>query len=506
MKKIIPFLISSTIYCVSFAQTNLNIIPEILNDNKAIKLIQAVDAAYEQGSRQDWYLSSTHQIEIKNLIQSGKNAELDLYINRKILELSMDLNIGRISPDKVTDAHITPKNFSMTDTVNNYIGGKISSTELVNAISPKNLLYNQALATLKKLRMMKQQGLLTKKPSNLNLTLIKMNAAASDLVLFLRSRLNDLGYSNDTNNAKFDSSLDLLVKTFQQDHNLKQDGIVGKDSWPLLDRSIDELITQATLSLERTRWNPDTNTGEFVYVNFNNQELEYYKNNSVNLTSKVIIGRLKNGVKEARKTPLLVDYVKSMVLNTKWTVPVTIFTNDKLPLLRSQPGYAEINNMYVIDNATGKMISSTSVDWNLDAKTLLKKYSLVQKPGANNALGRLKFLLNNKISIFLHDTNERSLFSQNLRLISSGCVRVEKPFDLAAKILEGTKWTKDAILNFTEFSTVQASEETWVKPTRNIPVYFMSNTVIQNSLGRIVSFNDHYGVDAEMYSKIISVK
>lgn len=506
MNKIILFTLSSAFYSLSFAQANFTVLPEIANDITVSKLIQAVDVAYEEGSRPEWYLSMEHQNDIKTLIQSGKNTELDQYINKKILELSKDLNIGRISPETVTDAHIASKIFSMNETVNNYIGGKISANGLVSAVTPKNILYNQALALLKKLRLMKQQNLLAKKSSTLNLTLIKMNSINPQLVSFLRARLNELGYSNDVSNSKFDSTLDLLVKSFQKDHNLKEDGIVGKDSWPILERSIDELITQAILSLERTRWNPDKDNGEYIYVNFNSQHLEYYKNGFLDLSSKVIIGRVKNGTKEARKTPLLVDYVKNMVLNTKWTVPITIFTNDKLPLLRSQPGYAESNNMYVVDNMTGKTINSSSVNWSLDAKTLLKKYSLVQKPGAGNALGRLKFLLNNKISIYLHDTNERNLFSQSLRLISSGCVRVEKPFDLAAKILEGTKWTKDAILNFTEYAPVQATEESWIKPTRIVPVYFMSTTVIQNSQGRIVSFSDHYGIDVEMYSKIIAGK
>lgn len=504
MKKLLLPTLFFSLISTAQAQNILNIPGDIANDRKVNQLILAVEAAYEQGSLPSWYLSQSHQNEIRTLIQSGKTTELDQYINSKLLTLAKDLNTGRIAPDKISEARIVAKQFQQANLVNDYISDKITASQLVESVVPQNYIYSTALSTLKKLRSMKEQGLLAAKPAQLALVTVKEKAKAPQSVSFLRSRLNDLGYLNNTSNMQFDSELDLLVKAFQRDHNLKEDGIVGKDSWPLLQRSVDELITQATLSLERTRWNPDKNNGEFIYVNFNNQQLEYYKNNIIDLTSKVIIGRIQNGAKEARKTPLLVDYVKNMVLNTKWTVPVSIFTIDKLPLLRANPGYVAANNMYVEDNATGKQVDPFSVDWKLDAKTLLKKYSLVQMPGPKNALGRMKFFLSNKISIYLHDTNERNLFSQSLRLISSGCVRVEKPFDLAARVLEGTKWTKEEILNFTEYAPVQATDETWIKMAKNVPVYFMSMTVIQNAEGRIVSFNDHYGVDSEMYPKLLA--
>jgi len=474
----------------SYAEGRVNQLDEVLKHAK------------EHGSQIHWYFPTDYQEEIKTVFQMNSEQEIDNFVNKKIYAISRDLNAGYFSPSKLSDARIAPKKFEFKSAVDDYIASKISVEQLISTVTPKNLIYLKARALYKKLKLAQQNGLLSAKPEGLKLLTIKLNVQNPELVSFFRNRLNELGYSNDVSNISFDSDLESLVKLFQKEHNLKEDGVVGPENWSLIDRSVEQLLVQAVLNLERARWLPNQDGGEFIYVNFNNQKLEYYKNNIIDLESKVIIGRTKEGKTEARKTPLLVDYIKNIVLNTKWTVPMTIFTTDKLPLLRSNPVFIKQNNMYVESNDDNTVVDPYSIDWNQDPKILLQKYSLVQKPGKDNALGRMKFFLSNKISIYLHDTNQRELFQKNLRLISSGCVRVEKPFDLAERVMSGTKWSKDEILKFTEYAPVQPTEETWIKPTRNIPVYFMSTSIIESPSGRIISLKDHYGIDTKMYSSL----
>src|SRR5690606_5302763 len=128
-----------------------------------------------------------------------------------------------------------------------------------------------------------------------------------------------------------------------------------------------------------------------------------------------------------RKTPVFRSRLTYLVFNPTWTVPPTIMRQDILPALRRDPGYLATRNIDVFDD-TGNIVDPLTVDWN--ARTSCS-YRLGQRPGPNNALGRVKFMSPNDHAVYLHDTPSRDLFTRDSRAFSSGCIRLEEPIELA---------------------------------------------------------------------------
>ncbi|MEQ1723920.1 MAG: L,D-transpeptidase family protein, partial [Pseudobdellovibrio sp.] len=312
-------------------------------------------------------------------------------------------------------------------------------------------------------------------------------------------RLANLGYENDITNPTFDIELAALVMSYQTDHKLESDGVVGSNSWLYLNRDITQLITQAIINLDRTRWLPDQLESERIFVNLAEQNFKFFKNNIAVMDFKTINGRLD------RQTPMMIDMIKNVVLNPTWTVPFSIFVKDKLPLIKEDPRVISRLNMKLIDDLTGQEVDPLTIDWSLIDATNLR-YTLVQKPGPWNALGFIKFPLQNPYAIYLHDTDSRQLFDKDERLISSGCVRLQQPFEVAESLLDNPKWTVETLKQATELNTVQATDQTWLKTKRNIPVYLFYLTQFIKNDSKIVILNDSYGIDLLMYNKIMGIE
>ena len=390
-------------------------------------------------------------------------------------------------------AKIAEKKFIHTVAVDQFLNEQISTEQLVSAVTPKHRSYSEALSAYQRLVTIQSQMLWTAKPAGLKIVKAQENLPNPALVQYLRLKLNDFGYQNNLTNPIFDYELNTVVRQFQQDHNLKTDGIVGNVSWSFLERSIEQLITQAVINLDRTRWLPDDLSSQYIIVNLAQQRLQFFQNHQMTMDFATINGRLD------RQTPMLVDQIKYVVLNPTWTVPVSIFMKDKLPELRKDPGYIATHNMRIVDDVTGTTIDPYTVDWNQDASRY-NRYTIIQSPGPWNALGFIKFPLTNPYAIYLHDTNDRGLFVKDLRLLSSGCVRVPYPFELAEKLLDNPQWNIDAIKQFTELSPTIAEKDTWLKPKIRMPIYLFYLTVFADDDGRIISLNDHYSIDQLQYS------
>lgn len=194
------------------------------------------------------------------------------------------------------------------------------------------------------------------------------------------------------------------------------------------------------------------------------------------------------------------DSVSSVVLNPTWTVPFSIFVKDKLPEIRKDIRFLDRLHMKVIDDVTGKQVDPSTIDWNGQTAENLK-YTLVQSPGPGMPWVFIKFPLQNPYAIYLHDTDSRQLFGENLRLYSSGCVRLEKPFELAESLLNLPQWTAQDLQAATENLAFPAEKSTWLKIARPVPVYLIYQT-LQIIEGRIVSLPDYYRLDEAAFDKM----
>ncbi len=241
----------------------------------------------------------------------------------------------------------------------------------------------------------------------------------------------------------YDEGLAQDVRAFQSRHGLEADGIIGRNTFVALNRTTAERMDQIRLSLERARWVMHGLESRFVLVNIAGGRT-YYVNGADVWSTRSVTGS------EYRQTPVFRDAIRYMEINPTWTVPHSIFIKDQLPKIRADITYLS-NNHFVVKNRDGDIIDPFSVDW----ANKNPPVTLMQLPGSHNALGMVKFMFPNEHAVYLHDTNARGLFDRNERNLSSGCVRIEYPFEFASFLMEG-----DAQWNTARLDDILASERT----------------------------------------------
>ncbi len=224
----------------------------------------------------------------------------------------------------------------------------------------------------------------------------------------------------------YDDTLVKAVMAFQLRHGLEADGVLGPKSFASLNRSAEDRVDQIRLSLERARWLMRDLDDEFVLVNIAGARTYYAKAGTLWSTRSVTGSAY-------RKTPVFRDNIQYIEFNPTWTVPASIFRRDKLSRIRKDPGYLTRNNYTVVRSSDRTPVNAASVNWASDNPGV----TLVQQPGPTNALGLVKFMFPNEHAVYLHDTNERGLFDRSERNLSSGCVRLEYPFEFASLLMEG---------------------------------------------------------------------
>lgn len=133
-----------------------------------------------------------------------------------------------------------------------------------------------------------------------------------------------------------------------------------------------------------------------------------------------------------------------IVFGPSWTVPPTILWQDVIPELLKDPEYLERKNMKLL-RSNGSEIAYSEIDWSIISENNFP-YMVRQNPGPENALGKVKFMFKNSYNVYIHDTPSRGYFARDDRAMSSGCIRIEKPFELAELLLaDSPKWPSSKI-------------------------------------------------------------
>lgn len=241
------------------------------------------------------------------------------------------------------------------------------------------------------------------------------------------------------------------------------------------------------VNMERSRWLPDDMGEYYVWVNIPEERLRVFESGIETKQHRVVTG------KPERKTPVLSSVFNQLVINPTWTVPPTILKNDVVPKASENRGYFLQQRLKIVDKATGVVISPEN--WNPDR---FNSYRYVQATGSMNALGLIKFNFPNDHMVYLHDTNNRSVFNRTERALSSGCVRVENPFSLAEKILsiEGSKWTRS------DLDTLVKREKTKFIELKKIVHIHQTYLTAYVENGQLKMFNDVYDLDEGLYKRI----
>ena len=260
---------------------------------------------------------------------------------------------------------------------------------------------------------------------------------------------------------EFDFDLEEAVRAFQERHGLKADGVAGASTLAELNRPAEDQIRKIELNLERWRRMPADLGERHILVNIAAFRLDAIEDGRSVLDMRVIVGRTDT------RTPVVSSAIEQVVLNPSWYVPKSIASKEIWPKGRS---YLRRNGFEVLPD--GK---------------------LRQKPGANNSLGQVKFRFPNPFGVYLHDTPSRSLFDRAVRALSHGCVRLERPADLAAWALrDHPQWSPEAVQ-----AALDSGRERAVAVPEPIPVHIAYWTAWVDDQGTLRFGQDIYGQDRE---------
>ncbi|WP_413559831.1 L,D-transpeptidase family protein [Bdellovibrio sp. HCB209] len=421
------------------------------------------------------------------------------------LRLLQDVSVGSVSPALVgSDIKFVQKKFISPKFLQMIVNTNGNKPDLVmDSLAPQNPPYNSLKMAMSKIYPACSDG--TWMPLKPIKKALKLNSK-DPVVIDLKKRLVLFGYQITNLDDVFDKETQLAVNDIQWNLHWKPDGVIspGGRTWKFLNVSCKDRSRQLQADMEKMRWFPQTFPERYIFVN---TAMTYFglvdktQSERFAMSFKAINGRFE------RKTPTMADSVVRVVLNPYWIVPPTIFIEDKVEEIKKL-SYWEINayfdshNYEVWNKEFTRRLDPASINWwQYDSANDADIY-IRQKPHMGNALGIVKFELTNSFSIYLHDTNQRELFSQANRQLSSGCVRLEKPLDLAEYLLRGTQWTRQAIE-----STVAKPGQVMTKDTK-IPLkdsmaVYMGHITSQMFSDRVVRFTeDGYGQNTKILKSI----
>ena len=414
--------------------------------------------------------------------------EFEMELSAKVLTYVFDATRGRIDPNRISGYHDFDRKkvdlagalriIAATDDVDTYL----------DARNPNNAPFKALAAELAGLRSKND----AKRVEIAAGTFFKPGAVNPELpnvVAAILLRGSDaLKADHETTFEDYDGGADYtprlvaLVRDFQREKSLGADGIIGKNTIrALTGMSVQGKIEKVELAMERLRWLPRDLGARHVFINQPAFTATYMNAGKAQLSMRAIVGKKSN------QTSFFMDRIETVEYNPYWGVPRSIIVNEMLPELLQDPSYLDRLG-YEVTTASGEPVSSQWVDW-YDVGVNKAPINVRQPPGRGNALGQVKILFPNKHAIYMHDTPTKNLFNRDSRAFSHGCVRLQKPREMAAAVLGKSE-------GYIASRIAQGQNDS-DPVTANTPVYVAYFTAWPEVDGTVRYYNDMY--DRDMY-------
>ena len=280
------------------------------------------------------------------------------------------------------------------------------------------------------------------------------------------------------------------VKGFQRRHGRDSSGQIDAQTLADLNVPLSRRVRQMQLTLERWRWLPDSYQKAPIVANIPEFRLRAYDQNfNIGVTMNVVVGKSYGG----HDTPVFSDTMEYVVFRPYWEVPPSIIKSEMVPHLVSDPDYLAKKGFEVVDSRQN-IVTAGTVTPDVLGQLRAGKLFVRQKPGPKNALGLAKFIFPNSYNVYMHDTPSTELFAKSKRDFSHGCIRLERPADLAAWVLrDNAGWNSDRIR-----AAMNGNASQQVNLAHPIPVLILYATVIVLQDGVVHFYDDIYGHDASL--------
>lgn len=420
-------------------------------------------------ARLDILLSNSYVSLVRFIVQGDVDWAL---LRRKMTAL-------KASDDIEAKWEITPKGFPPQDRLYSAVSsGDI--TPYLTSLIPMEQRYRKLIEMLRDYRKM------AKFPKIAYTNKVYKPGDRDKSIIEIKKRLQISGDlpRNAPLTANFDGQLQQAVLTYQKRYNLKVDGKIDKVMTYYLNLPAKKNIQQIIANLDKCKLYPKQFENEYAEVNIPDFNFRYYRNGQRIFKTGIVVGRID------RPTPIFSDQITYMVLNPTWTIPDNLIKRDLIHVVRENPFYLQENNIRVFSGKEEVQVSSAELDpYEHSSKRV--PYRFVQYPGDTNALGRVKFMFPNKYAVYLHDTDNKSLLERRYKIYSSGCMRMDKPFDFMNILLTHVKG------NYSETriqEILDTMKPTTLKLTKPIPVHILYFTVYKED-GLAYFKNDIYLYD-----------
>lgn len=386
------------------------------------------------------------------LIRVDDPAELELLASDAFVTYALHLARGKVREERIAGWHVERPDPDLRARLVRAAEGDAASA--LADLLPQHPGYDRLRAALQRYRAIARGGGWPHVPDGPSLRL----GDSGPRMAALRARLAATGDFASAGGDAFDEELDAALRRFQSRHGLDADGIAGPATRAALNITAARRVQQIELNLERWRWLEPTLGDRYVLVNIAGFEAALYDHDRLTLGMRAVVGT------RYRRTPIFSDEIRYIVFSPYWNIPASIARDEIRP---KGPSYMRRNDIEVLGGGR-----------------------LRQRPGPDNALGRVKFMFPNRFNVYLHDTPARALFARSARSFSHGCIRLEKPLQLAEALLRGQGWTMEEIEQATGRSTPRT-----VNLDEPVPVHILYWTAWVDENGTVQFRRDLYGRD-----------
>ena len=446
-------------------------------------LIQLFNAVENNGlSNKDFELKKIAKNEKSfHKLNDNELIDYDILLTKNLIKYIEKIAVGSQDPSKLYKDWDLKKNKINIQELLVTFQKKDSFDYAISNIKPQHPVYKSLEEALKLLSTFPKDDL-----KKIEIAEKIVANDTNNILIDIKKRLiywNDLKPS-DSLTAIYDENTITAVKKFQIRHGLAPDGVIGKGTVAAMNFSKEKRKAQIIANMERWRWYPRQFEKEYLLINIPDYTLRAIKEKDTTRTHKIIVGTSK------RSTPILSSKLSYVVFNPTWTVPPTILKEDVIPAATKNRGYFATKNITIYE---GNSVVSPS-DW-IPSKG--KSYRYVQSPGSYNSLGLVKIMFPNRFSVYLHDTNTRGYFERENRSMSSGCVRVQNPFELTAYLLnDSVKWNDESISEILKEGNTKN-----VNINQNVYIHLLYWTAWSEN-GQLIFRDDIYNLDADLYQKL----
>jgi murein L,D-transpeptidase YcbB/YkuD len=455
--------------------------------------LQILSDAHSQGlNPADYDAPILRQGLTRGPLSATAGKQLDAALTDAMTRYLHDLHYGRVDPRSVyANFDVPPKSLDIPATLQAAMAAG-NLNQAVNAATPVFPLYQALLPWLARYRALESHPAWAHSLPTPQGPKLEPGAAYAGVPL-LTARLIALGDlpADYVAPERYQGSLVDGVKLFQKRHGLNPDGVIGKRTLEQLNVKPQARVAQIALTLERLRWTPLMADQRMLVVNLPEFELRGLEINGdqvqIPLQMNVIVGKSLN-----TQTPMFNEQMRAIEFSPYWNVPPSITRSETLPKLRRDPGYFDRQGFEIVTRS-GEII--TSLDETHLSALQSGQARIRQRPGAQNALGDIKFIFPNNDNIYMHHTPSVGLFQRDRRDFSHGCIRVEAPVALAEFVLkDAPEWTTEKIRDAME----SGQSRTIRLKTPVMVVIAYGTAIVKQRGGSIYFYEDIYGHDKRL--------